>query len=282
MMHPMEIICGTYSYQCMASPFQLRADDVASMVSVYGSGLSAGQAATAGNGAYTTASGTVTFPTGEGMAGVNVRVSRNAFGVVGFEGWSETSAVTGFMFNTNLRSPFVAAATGPSGSSGAATAAGWAITLPPIFRSTRGRVGESPDHDGAGECALPGVLLIRALCGGACGTVGVGADSGCVFHRRMGHLHGDCRADAAATCSDGEDGTPSAPMATPSTGWWTGLLCAYGHASYVAANVKPGRTFTIEVTALDGNGIPTEGKAMPVIGLFAASDGWGALPSLGG
>ena len=34
-MHPVDIICGLYNYQCLPNPFTLRPDDVASMVLVY-------------------------------------------------------------------------------------------------------------------------------------------------------------------------------------------------------------------------------------------------------
>ena len=34
-MHPIDIICGSYSYQCLVNPFQLRPDDIAAMVTVY-------------------------------------------------------------------------------------------------------------------------------------------------------------------------------------------------------------------------------------------------------
>ena len=69
-------------------------------------------------------------------------------------------------------------------------------------------------------------------------------------------------------------------MQVPASGWWNGLLCGFGHASYAAADVRAGRSLTVEVTALDGNGFATTMKAMPVIGLFAPTDGAGALPSL--
>ncbi len=70
---------------------------------------------------------------------------------------------------------------------------------------------------------------------------------------------------AAASCGSGADGTVSAPVQVAATGWWSGLLCGYGHASYLSADVKPGRTFTVEVTALDEQGLATTTKAMPVI-----------------
>ena len=87
--------------------------------------------------------------------------------------------------------------------------------------------------------------------------------------------------DAASACGNGTDGASYAPTPVPSTGWWNGVLCGYGHSAYTVMNVQPGRSLTVEVTALDAQGLATETKAMPVIGLFAPTDAWNDLPSLG-
>ena len=87
--------------------------------------------------------------------------------------------------------------------------------------------------------------------------------------------------DAPATCGDGLDGSLELPMDLPASGWWEGVLCGYGHASYIGALVRGGRSLTVEVTALDEDGAATTRKAMPVIGLYGPSDVLGELPSLG-
>ena len=86
--------------------------------------------------------------------------------------------------------------------------------------------------------------------------------------------------DAAAQCGTGMDGTASAPVPVAASGWWNGLLCGQGHAAYGSLAVQPGRSLTVEVTALDEQGYATTGKAMPVIGVFAPGDGVGAVPSV--
>ena len=71
-MHPLDIICGPYTYQCLPSPFTLRPDDIASLVLLYpnvqGAALAAGKQVSlaAAEGVF----GEVDFPTGQGMAGV--------------------------------------------------------------------------------------------------------------------------------------------------------------------------------------------------------------------
>jgi hypothetical protein len=108
-MHPIDIIFGTYTYQCLANPFQLRPDDVAAMVAVYpvtqstqGKQVSLSQAAAL--------SGVINFPTGEGMVGVNVLIGRQTLAGVS-DGWVETSAVSGTGFRRAGAAAFVAAGT---------------------------------------------------------------------------------------------------------------------------------------------------------------------------
>jgi len=63
-------------------------------------------------------------------------------------------------------------------------------------------------------------------------------------------------------------------------GWWTGVLCAYGHTAWSSFTAKAGRTATLEVTALDESGLATTAKAMPLIGAWAATDPFGSLPTI--
>ena len=81
-MHPLDIICGPYTYQCLPNPFTLRADDIAGLVAVYP--IDGSQPIPPGKQlSYANAQslwGKLYFPTGEGMAGVNVLVRRMAYG----------------------------------------------------------------------------------------------------------------------------------------------------------------------------------------------------------
>ena len=286
-MHPLDIICGAYAYQCLPSPFQLRDDDIGAMAAVYpiwqNQTPAAGKQVSLAN--ADGLSGTVSFPTGEGMAGVNVLVRRAPYGSDSFEGWYEASAVTGSSFRVAATSPFVDADDSPWASFGLtdrnrlgfysiayfpllanAQSENLAISLEPV----------NPLYTGAYSLGpyAPGVVAPSGSIATASAKqyqIPAGYDLGQDF--TIG--------DAAGACGNGEDGTAQSPIAAPSTGWWQGLLCGYGHASYVQAGVRPGRSFTIEVTALDAQGLATESKAMPVIGLFAPTDAAGSLPSLG-
>ncbi len=285
-MHPIDILCGPYAYQCLPNPFQLRPDDISGLVTLYpvsNSNTVAGKQPSLA--AALGAEGTVTFPTGEGMEGVNILIRRAAANEPA-DTWFENSAVTGATFRRAARSPFVAADTTALGSLGStdATLAGfYSIAYIPIET-----VGDTPWQNMyfsteavnplySGTYSLgPYTLGTVNPSGSAPQPVGTFVDSPGTVQSQ-----GFAIVDAAGACGNGADGTASTPAEVAATGWWTGLLCGYGHASYGTVNVHPNRTFTMEVTALDEQGAATLTKAMPVIGLFAPTDAPGAVPSLG-
>ena len=149
-MHPLDILCGTYSYQCLPNAFALRADDVSGLVGVYpnakGAALAVGKQVSLSG--ANSLNGTITFPSGEGMEGVNVLVQRGGRNLTYKQDWFEGSAVSGSSFQRLGSSPFVAGGTGAG-------------------KELWG------DRD-----AVPGVLL-RTLfcgCGSGCGAGGVRLD----------------------------------------------------------------------------------------------------------
>ena len=285
-MHPLDIICGTYAFQCMLNPFTLRPDDIASLVAVYpvAQGSQPAAARQVSLAAASAVAGTVSFPTGEGMAGVNMLVQRQPDNITTFDAYFESSAVTGASYAASGTSPFVIAPANAYGSFGArdiSQLGAYSIAYVPmepgaIWQNLR--ISAEPVNPlYAGSYSLgpyaPGNVLPSGPTPAAqiALTVTPGQQPQVNF----------TVAGAASTCGNGQDGTPATPMQVPSSGLWTGLLCGYGHASYIASAVRPNRSFTIEVTALDEQGLPTESKAMPVIGLFAPTDPPGSLPSLG-
>ncbi len=284
-MHPIDIVCGGYTYQCLPNPFQLRPDDVASMVLVYPVTQSTAAAGKQGSLAMAVGLvGQVTFPTGQGMAGVNVLVRRQDMGTLVADSWYESSAVTGTTFRRAGVSPLLTAATDAPGSMGTLDqgqlgnfdlaylpvpngeySQNLMVTTEPVNPLYIGEHSVGPYAPGmvAPSGTAPAVPTVFGVYVGGNGTVNVVVPT------------------AAAKCGDGADGTMSMPAQAAVSGWWNGLLCGYGHASYVSADVKPGRTFTVEVTALDEQGLPTTTKAMPVIGVYAPTDGVSDSPSVG-
>jgi hypothetical protein len=282
LMHPLEIICGSWTYECLPSPFQLRPDDISSLVAVYPVGDQAGVGKQPSLSNALAVSGVISFPTGEGMMGVNVVVRRQLSYSNVSDGWYESSAVSGAIYSRASTSPFVAPVSTPQASFGTQD----------HNRQGFYRMAYVPMEDGATmENLIVSTEPVNALYFGthslgpyAAGNVvpsGISASELAYLNTENSEAIFDFTiGDAAPVCGDGLDGTAGSPVPVPLSGWWNGLICGTGHASYLTAAVLPGRTFTVEVTALDANGFATSSKLMPVIGLFAPTDQPGALPSL--
>ena len=285
-LHPVDILCGPYAFQCLPDPFTLRPDDIASLIAVYPNGENSTPAAgkVKSLAAAHMAQGTVSFPTGQGMAGVNVVVQRQANGQASPEHWFEASAVTGAYFKSNATSPFVASPAGPYGSFGSGD------------QSVQGRyrIDYIPIAAiGAWQNVVTSLEPINPLYTGAYAlgpyVVGEVLPAGSLPAPQEAFVNGPYSsdqvdfvlADAPSTCGTGQDGTAAAPAQVPATGWWKGLLCGFGHVSYLSTNVRPGRSFTFEVTALDEQGRATESKAMPVLAAFSPTDAPMGTPSIG-
>ncbi len=287
-MHPIDVLCGPYSYQCLPTPFQLREDDVAGLVGLYPiktgtvPGVGKELSLTNANSGWSF----VYFSDGDGMTGVNLLVSQEPRFSTAENEWYTVSGVTGAYFRRNGKSPFISVDLGVLGSMGA-TGANWRgyVTFPYIpmmggqYLTSQDEFLSfepvNPLYIGA-QSLGPYSLGVAAPAGGfeenfPLGPVGIGQNPGDNFTASGG----------PSACASGADGTLSMPTAVQTSGWWQGLVCGYGHASYGWLAVKSGRSLTVEVTGLDGNGFPTTTKAMPVIGLFSASDGTTSLPSLG-
>ena len=297
-MHPIDIVCGPYTYQCLPQPFTLRDDDVAAISALYpmvvygsfpptppapGKIWSFEQASKA----Y----GTVSFPTGQGMAGVNVVLERQRGGQPAPEGFEDVSAVSGALFQQNAGNPV----TGP--------AAGMASSMGSPGGGMEGyySFGWIPDIDPAEANNGPmlGVLSTEAVNPLYVGTHSVGpyvaegvAPSGnspsqLTANPLVPYLYGwdaletdFAPQNAASNCSTGSDGTETAPQPVAAGGWWTGVLCAHGHTAWSSFAMQAGRTATLEVTALDESGLATTAKAMPLIGVWAVGDATGTLPTV--
>jgi hypothetical protein len=298
-MHPIDIVCGAYTYQCLPQPFTLRDDDVSAISQLYPSippgNPTAPPPAPGKIWTYTQASvvnGTVTFPTGEGMQGVNVVVERQQGGWSIPEAWYDTSSVSGYEFQQNAGNPVTGAGSGIAASMGA-TDLQWegyynlawipdidpagaqngamyvVVTTEPINPLYIGAHSVGPYAMGAVEpSGAPESHLLNQYALGPY-TYSGAADIGNFAPN-----------DAASNCDTGSDGVESSPLPVAANGWWTGVLCAHGHTAWSSVSLQAGRTASIEVTALDESGLATTAKAMPLIGVWAASDATGTPPTV--
>jgi len=269
-MHPIDVLCAAYSYQCMSNPFELRPDDLSVLAMLYPvtrANLTAGKTLSADN--AVNLGGAVLFPTGQGMGWVNLVVTRQLSSHNNAEPWQIASGVTGLLYQQNTGNP-VSGKESPSENVGE----NWS---PDQGHATIQRVPDSGvenlymttepiDPLYTGEYALAPYQRPPVSPSGSASMTD--------FSARAGSVAGFWAnaPQAAASCSPGADGTQARPSDPDSSGWWNGLLCSVGHSSWWSVSARQNRSWTIEVTALDETGSPTMAKAQPVIGVWNAGD----------
>jgi hypothetical protein len=280
LMHPIDVLCSSYTYQCMQNPFLLRDDDISALMLLYpitSAALAAGKYYS-----YSTADiigGGLYFPTGQGMEEVNLTLRRGTTTEVTYEPWEMVSALSGYQFQSNGGNPI----TGPV----------------PIVED----VGSSdPSTEGTFYMASVEVTLVwsditflaEPINPLYTGDYAIGAYQGPVrsvsgtpqpFYGTVlspFNYYGfnSTIAGAAAVCNPGNDGTETAPAPSDPTGLWSGQICGIGHTSWWSATIQPNRTWTLETTALDDSGRATTQKLQPVLGVWNASDAPGMLPTV--
>jgi hypothetical protein len=298
-LHPIDIVCGAYTYQCLPQPFTLRDDDVAAITSLYpyvtNYSPSIPPPAPGKTWSYVQASivyGTLTFPTGQGMQGVNIVLQRQQGGWNIPEAWYDVSTVTGSVFQQNAGNPVNGPSSGMSGSMGTTD-----LQLEGAY--TFSWVPDI-DPEGAQNGGMFIVLTTEAINPLYIGTHSVGPytignvePSGAPMSQKQDTnptlpywASWDALPtafpanNAASNCNTGGDGVESSPLPVAASGWWTDVLCAHGHNAWSSLAAQAGRTATIEVTALDETGVATTAKAMPQIGVWAATDSTGTLPTV--
>jgi hypothetical protein len=272
-MHPIDILCGPYTYQCMMQPFALRDDDVAAVKMLYQSaGVPPGTVVL---------QGTVTFPTGEGMNGLNVLAKRGYQWTNYLEDFADVSNVSGFAFEGDQGNPVTGDPSDLLGVTGSSRWGGYfqmtAIPSLPQF----------PSMDVYLNTEVINPLYIGAYAVGPYRMASVSA-SGSGFSMVLGGLGPGYYSsmspavvsDAANICNGMSDGTESSPSALPVGGVWSGRLCGVGHTAWSGLAVKAGHTATLEVTATDEQGLATNVKARPVMGVWHGPDATGTLPTM--
>ena len=287
-MHPIDVICGPYTYQCLPQPFALRADDVAAVSQLYflwqgqGAGM-AGKQDTLAN--ASTLDGYITFPNGQGMEGVNVTARRRPYFSATVEEWQTVSAVSGVSFRQRTGTPVSAlggSALESIGMYDGPSEGYWRMGQVPI-----------PEAD-PWQTVVVTTEPINPLYTGpyALTTMAAGsltmAPSGSAMQTEtdiMGRYYVWPRAnmtanDAVSDCHAGADGAETAPATMAQSGWWTGVLCGYAHTSWTSVAIKANRSLTMEVTAVDENGSASMVKAMPMVGVWRGTDATGLAPTV--
>ncbi len=286
LMHPIERLCNGGSGSCFTNPTQLRTDDIAALnrlypVTAFNVGNFPGKVLTAS--ATLSVHGTIQFPSGQGMQGVNVVLQPLSNGVPDLR--YTATAVSGVYFQGNAGNP-IEGLTDASGNalnrfgsddlslegyfdlSGiplppGATSAQYQLTFEALNPLYSGNVSVGPYS--TGEVSPSGTMPVIQL-----GTLSAGSTT------TQNAIIGD-----AEWANSGADGAESSPGSVPVTGEWTGRITGYAHSAWFEWWARGGREFTVEGVALDEDGNPTENKAQVVIGAWNGSDAAGTGPVTG-
>ncbi len=292
-MHPIDVICGPYTYQCLPEPFTLRDDDIASLVFLYG--VTSGNVPPGKQVSLTqagTAAGIIRFPTYEGMAGMNVLVRRNQLPEQVLDNYDDVSMVTGNYAMQLLGNPLTPKPNTLAGSFGEVIygfddKGFFALEYIPLL---------------PGKVAQDILLRTEPLNPLYVGQYAIGpytlstvTPSGSNLNWRFNYFtpgstpyNEPMASDASNSCPQSSDGTESAPQPVPVTGWWNDLSCSpdpynpwlLGLTSWVSLPVRANRSLTAEMTALNESGYATANKLRPVVGIWSATDPLGSRPSL--
>lgn len=283
-MHPIDVLCGPYTYQCMPQPFTLRDDDVSGLGLLYPVGGSfpsiPGKTDTQARGDRVR--GVVTFPNGQGMQGVNVVIHREEPFYNVPEPWESVSAVSGALFRRRSPTPINKIAASPTGNMGSPNPTfegAYDISRVPLYDFETWQnlfVSTQPVNPlYIGPYAVGPYDLNPVSPSGNTGT-----NAHMVIQSRSLITSNFTVTNVPSTCQTSQDGTETAPAAIPSTGWWSANFCSYGHTAWSTLSVKAHRSLTFEITAEDENSLPTTAKSMPVIGLWNSTDAPQTLPSI--
>jgi hypothetical protein len=277
-MHPMDVVCGPYTYLCTQNPFALRLDDLNALAALYpvtSANITAGKVLTM-QGA-TAIAGLLSFPGRFGMDGVNLVVTR--VGAHAVEGWESVSAISGLTYAKNFGNPV----TGPADAED--SIGGTTYNNQAMFSVAR-----------LPQTADTGLLYITME---SINPLYEGAYALGPFQRPPVPLAGTAKTvddyaapsatptvltmqqnDAPMTCPWELGPYETYPNAFDATGWWSSVMCGAADPRWRKLTVKSGHSWTVEVQALDELGQHATGKLQPVIGVWKTTDPTGTLPTV--
>ena len=277
LMHPLDVLCGPYSYQCMPNPFDLRQDDLSALAVLYpvlASNVPQGKQASDAGGNFLFM--ICSFPTGQGMDWVNVAATRTHYGAR--DPYQLVSGLAGTYYQQSLGSPVTGAqATNQGTNQGFQEGIAGLRAVPVEGVSDVTLTSEPINPLYAGEYAIGPYVRPPVTPSGSSQSV--------TFYSAQPYPDvplgiGAVAPDAAANCSPGNDGTEAAPAPLDPSGWQSGQLCGWGHNSWWNVAMKAGRSWTLEVTATDESGAASISKAQTVVGIWDATDAIGTLPTI--
>jgi hypothetical protein len=284
-MQPLSGACGATGGDCIPDPTVLRYDDIAELNRIYP--ITAANLANFPSKQLTAPStisirGTISFPSGYGMQGVNV-VARplDSSGNPLYQ--YTVTAVTGALFSGNHGNPV----TGFNDATGNPLAM-WGsddpslqgsfdlsgIPLPPGVPSAAYQITFEP---------IDPLYILEDSVGPY--TLGQVAPSGTLNALTLPDLSAGSSqtltittAGSPAAGFNDAIGSESQPRPLPTAGFWCGRLSQIGQADWFTFPVRANRIFTVVTQAIDETGSPSNSKAMPTIGVWDAFDPVGSTP----
>ena len=282
-MHPIERLCNGGSGLCFTNPTQLRYDDIAALNRLYpvtAANSPSFPGKTLTSSATLSLRGTIEFPSGQGMQGVNVVLQPLVNGMPDL--YHTVTAVSGIFFQGNAGSLIT----------GTTDAGGNALNR---FGSDDPSLEGYFDLSGVplppGSTSAQYQLTFEGLNSLSIGSNSVGpyttgqvSPSGTMPVVQLGALSAGSAITQNVVVNDadwgesGADGAEGSPATVPVTGEWAGRMTGYGHSAWFEWWARGGREFTVEAVGLDENGAPTEEKAQLVLGAWNGTDGTGTSP----
>lgn len=284
LMHPVERLCNGSGGACLPNPLTLRPDDIAALNRLYpvtpaNAAQFPGKTITAASTISVT--GTIAFPRGQGMQGVNVVLRPVVNGIPQLA--STATAVSGEYFSGNAGNPVTGAADAEGDplnrwGSDDPSLEGYfdlsGVPLPPGITSA--------DYQLTFEAVNPQYTQSTSVGPYATGQV---TPSGTLPVIDLGALGAGQTVSqsvviqsAADDMGSGADANSGSPRQVPATGEWTGRIAGYGQSEWLEFWARGGRELTVEAQALDETGAPTANKAQIVIGAWNGTDAVGTVP----
>lgn len=276
-MHPIDVICGNYAYQCMSDPFTLRTDDLSALGGLYPVGMAnppAGKQPTSADALWVY--GILYFPTGQGMNMTNITTRRQVGDLT--EDWEMTSEVSGFLYQQARTNPVTGVQILDAGTFDPFWEGAVNMRRIPLNGLSNVFMTSQPINPlYTGELAVATYVRPIVQPSGSPQTM---VDWSAVPAGDLLVGFTTVAGDAASNCAPGNDGTESAPAALDESGWQNGLQCGWQHNSWWTASIAAGHTWTLETTATDEAGSSTMAKAQPVMAVWHASDPAGTAPTV--
>ena len=284
LMHPMDVICGSYSYQCMQNPFTLRPDDMNALMTLYPV-VSSGGGKTQSSMGTVSLNGIVKFGSGQGMELANVEVFRWIVGQdLGYETYSVYSSMAGYLFQQNGGNPISGVEPASANAGLAASMAvmpaegGWSV--PYISVGAQGAnmyvavLAINPLYTGeyaAGPYQRPVIAMSGTMPRSQIVTVQLGQSATMTVYPN----------NSGFSWCPSPDGAETNPITSSATGWWNESLCFVGYSTaWRKTAVNANTSWTIEVASLNEAGLGSSQKLQTVIGVWNQADATGTLPTV--